>query len=84
MACLGCEVMTSISVQTACFGVCLWQVLYNSAGHLSNTQKHRMTIENLILEGQVQTLFSENKTLLTGVKCLLPRIMKRFEGILRI
>ena len=37
--------------------------MYNSSGHLSNTQKHRMTIENLILDGPVQTLFSENKTI---------------------
>ena len=45
------------------FGVCLLQSLYNSSGHLSNTQRHRMTIENLNLDGQVHTLFSENKTM---------------------
>ena len=30
-------------------------------GHLSNTQRHRMTIENLILDGQVHTLFMKTK-----------------------
>ena len=51
------------------FGVCLLQSLNNSSGHLSNTQRHRMTIENLILDGQVHTLFSENKTMSTDA-CL--------------
>ena len=45
------------------FGVCLWQSLNNSSGHLSNTQRHRMTIENRILDGQVHTLCPENKTM---------------------
>ena len=38
----------------------LWR---NWPGHLSNTQRQRMTIENLILDGQVHTLFSENKAM---------------------
>ena len=56
------------------FGVCLWQSLNNSSGHLSNAQRHRMTIENLILDGQVHPLFSEKqnnvKTLLSEMKML--------------
>ena len=32
-------------------------------GTFSNTQRYRMTIENLILDGQVHTLFSENETM---------------------
>ena len=50
---------------------CVCQSLYDSLGHLANTQMHRMTIENLILDGPVQILFSENKkyqTLLSEVK----------------
>ena len=46
----------------------------NSSGHLSNTQK----IKNLILDGSVQTLLSEIKTIpkfhCQRSKCLLPRI----------
>ena len=38
-------------------------VYKKSPGHLSNAQRHRMPIENLILDGQVRTLFSENKTM---------------------
>ena len=34
----GFGVMASIWVQTTGFGVCLWQSLNNSPGHLSNTQ----------------------------------------------
>ena len=79
----GCGVMASLCVQTICFGVCLWQILNNSLGHLSNTQRQRMTIENLILNGQVHTLFSENKTVsklhFQRLKCLLPSILKPFE-----
>ena len=56
-------VMTSLWFQTTGFGVCLWQSLNNSPGHLSNTQRQRMTIENLILNGQVHIFFSENKTM---------------------
>ena len=59
---LGCGVLTSLWVKTTGFGVCLWQSSNNSTGHLSNTQRQRMTIEYLILNGQVHTLFSENKT----------------------
>ena len=59
----GCGVLTRLWVQTTGFGVCLWQSLYNSSGHLSNTERHRITIENLILDGQIYTLFSENKTM---------------------
>ena len=55
---MSCEVMTSLWVQTACLSVCLWQSLYNSVGYLSNTQKHRMTIKNLFLDGQVQVFES--------------------------
>ena len=65
------------------FGVCLWQSLNDSTGHLSNTQWHRMMIENLILDGQVHTLFSENKTMsklhCQIWKCLLPSVLKLFK-----
>ena len=78
-----CGVMVRLWVQTSVFGVCLWQSLNNSLGNLSNTQKHRMTNENLILDGQVRTLFSENKTMsklhCQRWKCLLPSILKLFE-----
>ena len=78
-----CGVMASLWFQTAGFGVCLWQSLNDSPGHLSNTQRQRMTIENLILNGQVHTLFSENKTMskphCQRWKFLLPSILKLFE-----
>ena len=45
------------------FSVCLWQSLNNLSGQFSNTQRRRMTIENPNLDGQVHTLFSENKTM---------------------
>ena len=48
--------------QTACLGVCRWLYAYNSAGHLTNTHKHRITIENLILDIPLQTLVSEKNT----------------------
>ena len=71
-------VMACLWVQTAGFGVCLRQSLNNSPGHLSNTQRQRMTIENLILNGQVHTLFSENNTMsklhYQRWKCLPPSI----------
>ena len=79
----GSGVMASLWVQTTGFGVCLWQSLNNSPGHLSNTQRQWMTIENLILNGQVHTLFSENKTMsklhCQIWKCLLPFLLKLFE-----
>ena len=56
-----CGLMARLWVQTTGFGVCLWQSLNDFLGHLSNTQRQRMTIENLILDVQVHTLFSENK-----------------------
>ena len=59
----GCGVMASLWVQTTSFGVCLWQSLNNLPGHLSYTQRQRMTIENLILNDPVHTLFSGNKTM---------------------
>ena len=65
----GCGVIASLWVQTTGFGVCLWQSLNILPGHLSNTQRQRMTIENLILNGQVHTLFSENKTM-SKLTCL--------------
>ena len=72
----GCGVIARLWVQTTGFGVSLWQSLNNLLWHLSNTQRHRMTIENLILGGQVHTLFSENKTMsklqCQRWKCLLP------------
>ena len=37
--------MARLWVQTTGFGVCLWQSLNNSPGHLSNAQRQRMTIE---------------------------------------
>ena len=79
----GCGAMARLWVQTTGLGVCLWQSLNNSSGHLSNTQRHRMTIENLFLDGQVHPLFSENKTMsklhCQRWKCLLPSILKLFE-----
>ena len=81
----GCSVMARLRVQTTGFGVYLWQSLNNSSGHLSNTQRYRMTIENLILDGQVNPLFSENKTMsklhCQRWKCLLPSILKLLEEI---
>ena len=72
----GCGVMVRLWVQTTGFGECLWQSLNNSSGHLSNTKMQRMTIENLILDGRLHTLFSENKTMsklhCQRWKCLLP------------
>ena len=79
----GCGVMGSLWVQTTGFGVCLWQSLNNLLGHLSNTHRQRMTIENLNLNGRVHTLFSESKTMsklhCQGWKCLLPSILKLSE-----
>ena len=81
----GCDVMASLWVQTTGFGVCLWQSWNNSPGHLSNTQRQRMTIENLILNGQVHTLFSENKTMsklhCQRWRCLFLSILELFEEI---
>ena len=79
----GCGVIARLWVQTTGFGVCLWRSLNNSPGYLSNTQRQRMTIEYLILNGQVHTLFSENKTM-SKLHCqrwkwLLPSILKLFE-----
>ena len=59
----GCDVVARLKILTTGFEVCLWQSLNNSSGHLSYTQRHRMTIENLFLDGQVHTLFSENQTM---------------------
>ena len=78
--------MASLWVKTTGFGVCLRPSLNNLPGHLSNTQRQRMTIENLILNGQVRTLFSENKTMskinCQRRKCLLPSVLKLFEDFL--
>ena len=75
----GCGVMTRLWIQTTQFRVCLWQFLSDSSGHLPNTQRHRMTIENLILDGQVHKLFSDNKTMsklhCQRWICLLPSIL---------
>ena len=86
IASFGCGVIARLWVQTTGFGVCLWQSLNTSPGHLSNTQqRHRMTIENPILDGQVCTLFSENKTTsklhCQRWKCFLYSILKMFEEI---
>ena len=59
----GFGVIASLWFQTTGFGVCLWQSFNNSPGYLSNTQRQRMTIEKLILNGQVHTLLSGNKAL---------------------
>ena len=78
----GSGVMARLWIQTTCFGVCLWQSWNNSSEHLSHTQRHKMTIEHLILDGQVHTLFSEKKTMsklhCQRWKCLLPSILKLF------
>ena len=57
----GSGIMASLWVQTTGFGVCLWQSLNNLPGHLSNTQRQRMTIENLILNGQITHCFQKSK-----------------------
>ena len=57
----GHGVMARLWIPTTGFGVYLWQSLNNSSGHLPNTQRHRMAIGNLILDGQVHSSFSENK-----------------------
>ena len=79
----GSGVMARLWVQTTGFDVCRWQSLKNLSGHLSYTKRHRMTIENLILDGQVHTLFSENKTMsklhCQRWKCLLTSILKLLE-----
>ena len=79
----GSGVMARLWIQTTCFGVCLWQSWNNSSEHLSHTQRHKMTIEHLILDGQVHTLFSEKKAMsklhCQRKKCLLPSILKLFE-----
>ena len=79
----GCGVMARLWIQTTGFGVYLWQCLNDSLGHLSNPQWHRITIENLFLDGQVHILFSENKSMsklhCQRWKCLLPSILKLFE-----
>ena len=79
----GCGIMARLWVQITGFGVCLWQSLNNSSGYLSNTQRHRMTIENLILDSQVHPLFSENKIMsklhCQRWKCLLPSLLKLFK-----
>ena len=75
----GCGVTARLWVQTTDFGVCLWQSLKKTSGHLSNTQRQRMAIKNMILDGQVHPLFSENKTMsklhCQRWKCLLPSIL---------
>ena len=78
----GCGVMARLSIQTTGFGFCLWQCLNDSSAHLSNTQRHRITIENPFLDGQVHILFSENKSM-SKLHCqrwnsLLPSILKLF------
>ena len=79
----GCGVKARLWIQTTGFGVCTWQSLNDSSGHLSNTRRHRITIENLILDGQEHILFSENKTMsqlhCQRWKCLLPGILKLFK-----
>ena len=75
--------MARLWIQTTGFGVSLRQSLNDSSGHLSNTQRHRKTIGILFLDGQVHTLFSENKLMsklhCQRWKCLLPSILKLFE-----
>ena len=79
----GYGVIARLKIQTTGFGVCLWQSINDSSEHLSNTQRHRMTIENLILEGQVHTLFSENITMsklhCQRWTCLLLNVLKMFD-----
>ena len=81
----GCDVMACLWIQATGFGVSLWQSLNDSSGHLSNTQRHRITIKNLLIDGQVHTLFSENKSMsklyCQRWNCLLPSILKLFEEI---
>ena len=79
----GFGVLASLWVQTTGFGVCLQQSLNDSPGHLSNTQRQRMTIENLILNGleHIIVFRKQNnvKTPLSEMKSLLPSILKLFE-----
>ena len=42
-------------------GVFLRKPLYTSSGHLSNSQRHRMAIENMILDDPVHILLPENQ-----------------------
>ena len=60
----GCGIMKDYGFRHLVLAFVCDNLSKNSSGHLSNTQRHRMTIENLIFDGQVDTLFSENKTML--------------------
>ena len=79
----GCSEMARLWFHTTGFGVCLWQSLNNSPGHLSNSQRQQMMIENRILDGLVHTLFSKSRTmsklLCQRCNCLLPSILKMFQ-----
>ena len=83
LAPFGSGVMARLWIQTTGFGVCLWHSLNDSSGHISKTQRHRIKIENLILDDQVYTLISENKTMsklhCQRWKCLFPSILKLFD-----
>ena len=58
----GSGVMARLWIKTTGFDVCLWQSLNDSSGHLSNTQRHRMTIENLILDDKYIHVYCFQKT----------------------
>ena len=83
IALFGCGVMARLWIQTTGFGDCLWQCLNDSSGLLSYTKRHRITIENLFLDGSVHILFAENKSMsklhCQRWKCLLPSILKLLE-----
>ena len=83
----GCGVMAWLWIQTTGFGVRLCQSLNDSLGHLSNTQRHRMTIENLFLDGQVHTFFQKTinvKTLLSEIKMLASQYIETVWSFFRM
>ena len=59
------------------WGVFLWKSLYNSSIHLSNSQGHKMTFGNLILDDPVHTLLSENKPM-SKLHCQRWNYLKEF------
>ena len=55
----GCGEMARLWIQTTGFGVSLSQSLNNSSGHLSNTQRHRKTIEICFLMAKYTRCFQK-------------------------
>ena len=57
----GIGVMASLWIQTAGFGVCLWQSFNNSPVHLSNNQRQRMTLKIWFLLDKYTHCFQKTK-----------------------